>query len=109
MDDSKTGFDLGKIADRNVDQVNFVASALKRRPHGIVGGRPDGTMSPAQDDALPRGIEGLLQQIENNDANLRAENKHLEAQLTTEREARAHLENVIRQIADLIVNGSKGG
>lgn len=28
-------------------------------------------------------------------------------QLTTEREARAHLEDVIRRIADLLVNGSK--
>jgi hypothetical protein len=103
-----------KIHDRNVEQVNHVARTLRaanrglesmeRQRPGVIGGRPDGTMS------LDKSVElvTLLQQIEDNDASLRAENAILKDQLATEREAREHLENIIRQVADLIVNGSKG-
>lgn len=95
---------FNRIQDRNVEQVNHVAKTLRR---GIVGGKSDGTMAPMP---LDKSVElvTLLQQIENNDANLRAKNEHLQDQLITERKAREHLENIIRQVADLIVNGSKG-
>lgn len=91
--------------------ANRGLESVERQQPGIIGGRSDGTMEPAQENPM----EGLLRQIENRDAHLCArleqaqhEIRQLNTTLGIEREAREHLENIIRQVADLIVNGSKG-
>jgi hypothetical protein len=113
MSDDSNLFD--RIADSNVERVNRVATVLGvgRANRGVVGGRPDGTMEPAQFQAP--SMDTLLQHIESNYANLRAqldqarsELRQLDETLAREREAREHLQGIIRQVADLIVNGSKG-
>jgi hypothetical protein len=63
-------------------------------------------MESAQGNRL--ALEPLLNQIMGHDANLRNEISQLKAQLATEREARERLQSIIRQVADLIVNGSRG-
>lgn len=88
------------IQDKNVERMNFVSKQLRQ---GIVGGRPDGTMEPAQGT-----IETFIQNIMNVDAGLRNEIDQLKRQLAREQGAREHLQGIIRQVADLIVNGSKG-
>jgi hypothetical protein len=100
---------LNRIQDRNAAQMDFAAKALGQagRLSGIVGGRPDGTMEHAQGNNR-LALEPLLNQIMGHDANLRNEISQLKAQLATEREARERLQNIIRQVADLIVNGSRG-
>lgn len=124
-------FDLSRLTDRNVEQVNFVASAL-RKPQP--GSRPDGGMASPKDphasevvrqvlkleghrDELLRRVDESRQMIDGfeNEVNelkikldaASTEVDSLIGQLTTERDARAHLEDVIRRIADLLVNGSK--
>ena len=97
---------FNRIADSNVERVQRVANVLGRPPSqrlGVIGGRPDGTMV-----STPPDLEKLLQQIMTNDETLRTEIEVLKDQLTTEREARERLQNIIRQVADLIVNGSRG-
>jgi len=95
------------IQDKNVERMNFVSKQLR---HGIVGGRPDGTMEPhgTGQPEQQKALESLLRQILNTDADLRNEISQLKDRLATEQDARAHLEKIIRQVADLIVNGSKG-
>jgi phospholipase/lecithinase/hemolysin len=110
---------FNRVQDRNIEQVNRVANvlrganrAMERQQPGVIGGRPDGTMEPAGQE---NSMEGLLRQIENHDAYLRTqlaqaqyEIRQLNAALGAEKEAREHLQGIIRQVADLIVNGSKG-
>jgi len=71
---------------------------IKPRP----GSRADGGI--ARD--TPH-LGGLLQQIENTVTNLRNEIERLNEQLVAEQQARSHLENIIKQVADIIVNGHK--
>ena len=95
---------FNRIADSNVERVNRVANVMGRTgQRGIIGGRPDGTMEPST-----TGMESLLRQIELHESNMRGEIEHLKAQLAREQGAREHLQEIIRQVADLIVNGSKG-
>jgi uncharacterized protein with von Willebrand factor type A (vWA) domain len=93
--------DTEDIADRNVEQLGYVRNALGRRSQP--GSRPDGGMAP---NNLP-DMEQLLNQIMSHDVDLRNEIGRLKDQLATEQDARAHLEKIIRQVASLIVNGSK--
>jgi uncharacterized coiled-coil DUF342 family protein len=111
VDDSEL---FNRLTDRNVEQVNFVASAL-RKPQP--GSRPDGGMaSQASDlvtqimrleghrDELLRRVEEARQMIDG----FEQEAGQLKEQLATERKGREHLQDIIRQVADLIVNGSRG-
>lgn len=103
------------------------AQALARRGLGIVGGRPDGTMGSAPGvergqalgplqkthDAINHIMQNetaLRQQLEDaNSLNERLEKECilLKRQLDAEHMARASLETTIRQIAEIVVNGSK--
>lgn len=115
--------DQEDIAAKNVEQLNFTARALKRMAKPLPGSRPDGgiakpdtTMHDMLQHIAQRESELLndLQDAKNLVENLEHDLLQLETtlievreQLEREKNAREHFENMLRQIATLVVNGSK--
>ena len=108
--------DSEDIADRNVEQLDFVGKVLGRGllPRAQPGSRADGGMQRAtgqpdggmQPDPMAATQE-MMQKVVETELRLRKEVVHLQNQLGSERDAREHLEKIIRAVADLIVNGHK--
>jgi ribosomal protein L1 len=94
------------ITDRNVEQLDFVGKVLGGKgllPRTQPGSRSDGGM---QSDPIAATQE-MMQKVVETELKLRKEVVHLQNQLGSERDAREHLEKIIRAVADLIVNGHK--
>jgi hypothetical protein len=77
------------------------------RPGGVIGGRPDGTMSPAEDPVeLVRNAindaRNIVDNFEKSTIELESKVAQLSAQLDNERHARRELERMISQIVELV-------
>ena len=112
------------IADRNVEQLGFTRNTLGRRP--APGSRPDGGMErvdPLQHthDMVQKILEtetnlrhqledarGVIDKLHDDISKLGAALDGTQARAASENEARVYLEGILRQIADLVVNGHKG-
>ena len=121
--------DSEDIANRNVEQLKFTGEALRDRlprARQLPGSRPDGGMASAaatthntrslidqimlNEQQLCRELSDARQLIENLEANiLQMENEiiTLKSDLGSENVQREHFENMLRQIATLVVNGTK--
>ena len=117
-----------QIANRNVEQMKFTADALHRLPRArqMPGSRSDGGMASAaatthntrslidqimlNEQQLRQELSEARQLIENLEANiLQMEDTIIELKnsLGSENVQREHFENMLRQIATLVVNGAK--
>ena len=112
---------LERLTDRNVAQLDYAAANLgKGAQRQQPGSRPDGGMLSTTQSLLTQvleterqlrnDLEESVRQLQRAQVDLQKLGADLDRKVqefNAEREARQHLEGVIRQIADVVVNGRK--